>query len=132
MTLPDTYQVHTSCSHIRDIALHLSEPFSSVFQSLLLQHHIYLLALLLRHLAASCRRCVCICAVGEIPEQGLDIWEQLHLDGGGSTLTLMFLPVYKLAWLCFQSVHYIYKYTVSCLARTAAIFPLQPSCSTKR
>lgn len=77
-------------------------------------------------------QCISMERCGEAPERGSDTWEQIHLDGAGGTNTLLLLPVQKLAWLCFQGMHCIYKCTVSCLARTAAIFPLQPSCPTQR
>lgn len=55
-----------------------------------------------------------------------------HLHGAGGSNMIVLFPVPKLAWLCFQSMHHIYKCTVSCLARTAAIFPLQTMHPTKR
>lgn len=69
---------------------------------------------------------------GEIPEQVSDTWEKIDLDGAGSTNTVMLFPAHKLAWLCFQSIHFIHKCTVSCVASMADIFPLQPSCPAKK
>lgn len=116
----------------------VSEPFSTAFPSLLVQHCIYLPALLVRHLAACHWRCVCVCAAhllqccGEVPGRGADTWEKIHLDGAGGTNALMLLPVHKSAWLCFQGMHCVYKCAVSRLAQTAAILPLQPSCPSQR
>lgn len=136
--LPGVYQVHTQCSHLRDTASDVPEPFSTVFQSLLLQHCIYLPALLLRLLQRVTEgvcvsvQCIPVEGCGEAPERGADTWEKIPLDGAGGTGALMWLPVHKSAWLHFQGMYCTYKRTVSSLAPTAAIFPLQPFCPAHR